>query len=135
MLFLKSFFLCFFFKRNFKVVPNTSGSANTTGERGDRERGERGEKRRKGEGEGETSLYVSGKERYINTFLKPQAKNAFIRTQATEPDSSSCLYMNIQPCVPGTHTSTRTHPRTHAHAHAHRKRMPKKKSKPEDTPK
>ena len=40
-----------------------------------------------------------------------QTKTAFIRTQATEPDS--CLYMNVQPCA-GTHAHTAC---THTHTH------------------
>lgn len=56
------------------------------------------------------------KERNSNTFVwKPQAKNAFIRTQATEPDSNSSLYRNIQRSIPRDAPGTRTpraHPRT-----------------------
>lgn len=99
--------------------------------------GVEGEREREGEGEGkggrDHSVRLKKRKEQQHFVLKPQAKNAFIRTQATEPDSNSCLYMNIQRGVPENahkpHALPRAHtpPHTRAHTHAHQTNAKKRK--------
>lgn len=118
----KVFFLCFFLKEISKLC-QTHLDQRTQQERGETERGGEGRE----EGRGRDQAVGLGKRKVHQHFLKPQAKNAFIRTQATEPDSSSCLYMDIQPCGPQrTRAHAHTRERTHTHTRTG-KRMPKKK--------
>lgn len=78
-------------------MPNTSGSATTMGETGGERKRGRGKEGEEGRGRDHSVRLKKRKQQHF--VLKPQAKNAFIRTQATEPDSNSSLYMNIQWCV------------------------------------
>lgn len=108
-------FLFFFFSKEISKLCQTH-----LDQRPQQERRGDGAGRKRGK-EGERPLHVSRK-RNSNTFVwKPQAKNAFIRTQATEPDSNSSLYRNIQR---RSRRTRRAHaPRVHTHAHPHTPRQ------------
>lgn len=123
-----------FFKRNFKVVPNTSGSATTTGETGETGQGGRGKEgettprleRKKGTA---TLLFGNHKQKMHSSGLK--------RLNQTPTPVCTGIYSGD----PAGHTG-HTHPactptRTHTHPDTDRQQKREKETEPnpEDTPK